>query len=268
MEKYKVLSVMTDNNKLDYIKFGSGSRAFVIIPGLSLKSVILSANAVVSAYSEFAKHYTCYLFDRPQTMQMGVTVFDIAEETAKAMSALSIAGADLFGTSQGGMIAQLIAARHPELVRKLVLGSSAARIHPAAAETIDTWCCLADSGRVEELCRDFIVRMYTKDFADKYGDMLVKMLSDCTEAELNRFLISAHAMDNLNITGEIKNIKCPVLVLGADNDYVLSADASREIALILGCDIYLYGEPYGHAVYDEAPDYKQRLLDFYSKEGF
>lgn len=267
MSKYDILSVKTDTNTIDYLKFGYGERAFVMIPGLSVKSVMISANAIASAYAEFAERYTVYVFDRPQDMKYGVTVADIAEETAKAMKALNISNADVFGTSQGGMIAQLIAINHPHRVRRLVLGSSAARLNKKAKEATANWCTLAESGRAEELCRDFINKVYSKQFTEKYGEMLVHLMSDCSDEELLRFVTCTHSSDSFDITGEIKKIKCPVLVLGADNDYVLTGEASREIADILSCEIYMYGEPYGHAVYDEAPDYKQRLLDFYGKEG-
>ncbi|MBQ9518032.1 MAG: alpha/beta hydrolase [Eubacterium sp.] len=267
MIDYEILSVNTDSNTVDCLKFGSGERAFVIIPGLSVKSVLLSASAVVNAYGEFAKDYTCYLFDRPKDMPYGTTVADIAEETAKAMAKLGISDADVFGTSQGGMIAQVIAIEHPELVRKLALGSSAARLHDYALEATANWRALAEQGRAEDLCRDFVNRVYSKPFAEKYGNMLVRLMRDCTEEELSRFATCSHASDGFDITNELTKIKCPVFVIGADNDRVLTGEASREIADILQCEIYMYGEPYGHAVYDEAPDYRQKLLNFYGKEG-
>ena len=38
-----------------------------------------------------------------------------------------------------------------------------------------------------------------------------------------------------------------------------------EIAEKLNCPLYLYGEEYGHCVFDEAPDYKQRIYDFFTE---
>lgn len=40
-------------------------------------------------------------------------------------------------------------------------------------------------------------------------------------------------------------------------------ESSKEIADILGCELYMYSDVYGHAVYDEAWDHKQRVLNFY-----
>ena len=261
----EINSVKTSEATVNYMKFGSGTKPFVIIPGLSIKSVLLSANAVENAYSVFGEEYTVYLFDRREELSKGVTVFDFVRDTAEAMTALGISNADVFGTSQGGMIAMALAIEYPELVSHLALGSSAARVHVCSKPVIDKWIELAHSSRAEELCRDFINKVYSKPFAEKYGAMLVQLLSDCTQKELDSFALCARACDGFDITSELKGIKCPLLVLGAENDAVLSGEASKEIADILGCEIYMYGEPYGHAVYDEAPDYRDRLLDFYRR---
>ncbi|MBE6720345.1 MAG: alpha/beta fold hydrolase [Ruminococcaceae bacterium] len=256
-------SVCANNNKIEYAVFGSGKRAFVIIPGLSLKSVLLSAEAVAGAYGMFAEDYTVYLFDRRNNMQNGVTIYDLACDAGEAMKTIGISDACVFGTSQGGMIAQVLAIKYPELVSKLVLGSTAARLTEKAQGVVSDWQHLAEQGRTEELCRSFVGKVYSRDFTEKFGEMLVSMLSDCTDKELSQFTASCKAFDGFDVTAKLCEISCPVYVIGADNDAVLEGEASREIADTLGCKIYMYGEPYGHAVYDEAPDYKEKLIEFF-----
>ena len=260
---YKVITVDTDDAAVDCVVFGSGDRAFVIIPGISVKSVVLSASAVADAYSLFGEKYTVYLIDRRREISEGLTVKDFADDTAKVMKKLNIENADVFGASQGGMIAQLLALDYPELVRCVVLGSSASRLYPQAREVCEKWCVLAKQGKTELLVRDFINKVYSKSFSEKFGEMLVKMTGECTPDELSRFINCTKASESFDVTDRVKNIKRPVLVIGAENDGVLTGDASRETARLIGCVLYMYGEPYGHAVYDEAPDYKKRLTDFY-----
>ena len=43
---------------------------------------------------------------------------------------------------------------------------------------------------------------------------------------------------------------------------VLTGEAVAGTADLLGCERYLYPAPYGHGVYDEAGDFKARLLRF------
>lgn len=48
---------------MEYTKFGSGKKAFVMLPGLSVKSVLLSANAVYDEAPDF-KDRIKYFFDK------------------------------------------------------------------------------------------------------------------------------------------------------------------------------------------------------------
>ena len=42
----------------------------------------------------------------------------------------------------------------------------------------------------------------------------------------------------------------------------MGPDSAPELAEKLDCDLYIY-EGYGHGVYDEAPDYADRLKQFF-----
>ena len=44
----------------------------------------------------------------------------------------------------------------------------------------------------------------------------------------------------------------------------MTGEASEEIAKKLGCDIYMY-EKLGHAAYEEATDFNQKVLDFLNR---
>ena len=60
----KIETVITDSFCMDFFKFGSGAKALVILPGLSVQSVMLSAVAVENAYRPLANCFTVYVFDR------------------------------------------------------------------------------------------------------------------------------------------------------------------------------------------------------------
>lgn len=51
----------------------------------------------------------------------------MVDDTAAAMESLHIADADVFGASQGGMIALYLAIDDPKLVHKMILGSTLAK---------------------------------------------------------------------------------------------------------------------------------------------
>ena len=43
---------------MNYVRFGSGKRNLIILPGLSVQSILLSANAVESAFKAFEKDFS------------------------------------------------------------------------------------------------------------------------------------------------------------------------------------------------------------------
>lgn len=248
-----------------YFSFGEGERAFVILPGIDTKSVILSAKAVEAAYRDFGARYKVYCFDRRLDMPEGYTIRAMASDTAAVMRALSISGADIFAASQGGMIAMCLALDHPDLVHALVLGSTAACSDPAIEDGTAEWIRLAEARDMTALTEDFITRLYSPQTIGKYKDLLIHMNDNVTDEDIRRFIIQAKALCGYDIRPELPQISCPVLAIGCLGDKVLPARCSEEIARLTGGELYLYGEEFGHCVFDEVPDYKQRIMDFLTR---
>ena len=79
--------------------------------------------------------------------------------------------------------------------------------------------------------------------------------------DVGRFLILARACLTCSAYEELEQIRCPVLVIGGRRDKVVGGDAAEEIARKVGCEMYIY-EDLGHAAYEEAKDFNQRIRDF------
>lgn len=258
-------TVKFGNNEMDYFTFGSGKTPFVMLPGLSVKSILNSAEGVASSYRLFSEDFTVYCFDRTKFLSKNITIEQLAEDTARALQALGIKNACIFGTSQGGMLAQYIAINHPDLVSKLLLASTCSRLNPTAEAVMKSWVSCAEKGDIDAFCDLFIDLLYGKAFAEKYGEFIRIAHKDITPEDFKRFIILGRSCDSLSTYDSLDRIKCSTLVIGAENDRVLTARASVEIAEKLGCPLYMYGEGYGHCVFDEAPDYKQRIYEFFKE---
>lgn len=261
-----IQSVVTSDFEMEYCTFGNGPKAFVIIPGLSLRSVLQSASSIETSYKIFKEDYTVYLFDRRKNMPEVYSVAEMAKDLACALKALNIQGADILGTSQGGMIAQHIAIENPELVNKLVLASSSSKAEPVQLEVIGHWTDLAREGKADELVADFIDNAFTPAFLQRYRRALLMMYRNLTVEELRRFAITSDACAGINTYDNLGKIQCPTFVIGAGLDHVVGYQASVKIAEKLKMEnvpyeFYTYEEN-GHAVYDEVKDYKERILNF------
>ena len=265
MAGHVITTIRTDGFEMDYLRFGHGDKAFVILPGASVQSVIGSAEAICAAYSSMADDFTVFLFDRRKDVPEGYSLRSMASDTEKAMRAAGIEHANIFGASQGGMIAMQIAADAPELADKLVLGSTCACVNRQKYAFFEHLTKLAEDRKPPELYRVLGEALFPKEVFDEMRDVFIDSSKSVTEDELDRFIILTETMRDFDFTGDLGSIMCPVLVIGDTDDKVFGADSSEQIWKLLRSsadpELYIY-EGYGHSVYDLAPDYKERMLRF------
>ncbi len=254
-----------ENIEMDYIRFGKGDKNFIILPGLSIHSVMGLAELIENAYSIFSEDYTVYVFDRAKDIREGYGVRDMADDTAAVMEALHIKEANIFGASQGGMIALELAIHHGHLVDRMVLGSTLAKANDSICQVIDEWIYLAEKKEEKALLESFADRVYSEATLKAYKDVIISSNQGISEEEYKRFIILAQACKNFDCSKELPNIQSQVLVIGAEGDRVTTPNGCKEIAESLNCDLYLYDASYGHGVYDEAKDYIERCKNFFEK---
>ena len=258
-------TIQTESFSMRYFRFGRGETPFVILPGLSIQSVTGCADAVAREYASLTEAFTIYVFDRREALPPAYSVREMARDTAAAMAALGLRDVCLFGASQGGMMALVIAIEHPELVRKLVLGSASPRVTEAQYQVLAQWVRLAEQKDREGLYLDFGERIYPPGIFRQYREALLAAARTVTDRDLARFIVLAEGTRGFDVTGELPKIQCPVLTIGVFEDAVLDADATMEIAELLDerVDLRLYMYTgFGHAAFDTAPDYQARVLRF------
>ena len=264
----KIETVKTEDFSMDFFRFGEGERTLVILPGLSVQSVMGAADAVAEAYRSLTDRFTIYVFDRRRELPTVYSVRDMARDTAAAFRALGLKKVCLFGASQGGMIALLLAIEHPELVDRLALGSSSAHLRPEQAHVLEEWIRLAKEGDRTGLYLAFGRDVYPPAAYEQYKEALIAAAGTVTDAELERFATLAEGTLGFDAVPELDRIRCPVLALGVYEDPVLDSDATMEIAENLDrrpdFRLYMY-VGYGHAAFDTAPDYRERLLRFFEQ---
>ena len=245
----------------DYIQFGKGKKTLIMIQGLNTNGIKGAALSLAYMYRMFAKEYTVYLFDRRDVVYEGITVKDFAMDIATAMDELGIKNADIFGVSQGGMIAQYLAIERPDLVHKLVLAVTVSRNNTTVEAVVKNWITLTELGDDKTLVLDMTEKMYSDEYVKRYHLFMPLLTLLQKPKNVERFLILAKACLTCNAYEALEKISCPVFVIGGMKDKVVSGEASEEIAEKLGCEIYMY-EELGHAAYEEASDFNQRVFDF------
>ena len=257
-------TVKLNDGEMDYVRFGSGARILIMIPGLgdALRSVKGTAIPMALMYRCFTKDFTIYMFSRKRELPKGYTTRDMARDQAEAMERLDIEKADIFGVSMGGMIAQHLAVEFPEKVNKLILTVTSSRPNPILEESIGEWTDCARRDDHVAFMDSNLKRIYSNGYYRKNKAMIPLVGKLTRPASYERFFIQAEACLTHNIYDSLEKIKSPTLVIGGEQDKALGGDASREIAeKIPGAELLMY-EQWGHGLYEEEPTFNRTILEY------
>lgn len=252
------------NTDMDYISFGYGKKVLIIIPGLGdgLMTVKGKALPFACTYSVFTKDFTVYVFSRKNQLEEGYTCRDMAHDLKDAMDMLGIEKASVLGVSQGGMIAQALAIDYPEKVERLILTVTIGRQNDYIQSVVNSWLELARQNKFGEVMKDVTVRMYTEEYVQKYWFIVPILGLYPTPKNPERFIIMATACIIHDMYDELEKINAPTLVIGGGKDRTVGPDAAKELAdKIKGSELLMYPE-YGHGLYDQAKDFKQKVYEF------
>lgn len=252
-----------DDTYMNVIKFGSGKKILTVIAGISLCGLEGLGNQIENNFRFLTSDFTIYLFDRKKVLPENYTMTDMAEDIFLCLNQLGIHKTSLYGISQGGMISMLLAIHHPELVEKLVLCSTSAKIENTN-KAFSEWKKASDSENITALNQSFLDYVYSDSYKEAIKEYIPQFLKQGTMEDLKRFLILLKSMENFDITNLLNSIKCPTLVICDMNDKIFNYKCSNEIAEKIGfqlCKTFLYNQ-YSHAVYDESPDVLKKVAEF------
>ena len=257
-------TIEIDNTEMDYIVFGNGKKNLLMIPGLGdgLKTAKGMAVPFALMYKKLAKDYRVYVMSRRNVMPQGFTTRDMAKDVAVALQKIGVERTSVMGVSQGGMIAQYLAIDFPDLIEKLILTVTLSRQNDTVEKVISTWMDMAEGGDYKSLMIDTAAKSYSENYLKKSRWMYSLMGNVGKPKSFERFLIMAQACIEHDAFDELVQITCPTLVIGGKKDQIVTGEASIEISTqISGSEIHMY-EEFGHAAYEEAKDFLDRIMEF------
>lgn len=256
------------NTRMNYVSFGRGKRTLILLPGLSdgLATVKGKALLLAKPYTPFFDRYTVYIFSRKVDLPSGYSIRDMANDQADVMNALGINKACIMGVSQGGMIAQYLAIDHPEMVEKLILVVTAPAANVIIKAAVMKWINYAEQRKHKELMIDTAEKSYSPTYLKKYRKLYPVIGVVGKPLNYNRFLVNANAILGFDAFSELKKITCPTFIIGGEIDQIVGIQASYDMkSQIVGSELHAYAG-LGHAAYEEAKDFNQRVFDFLETE--
>ena len=257
-------SVKIGNTEMYYVSFGNGRRNLIVLPGLSdgLATVKGKAWILSAPYRKFFRDYTVYMFSRKNDMPEGYSIADMADDQVQAMHQLGIGKACVLGVSQGGMIAQSIAIRHPERVDRLILAVTAPSANDIVKENVTAWISMAKRGDHKHLMIDTAEKTYSKKYLDKNRKLLPLLALFTKPSSYERFFRNADAILHFDARKELPMITAPTLIIAGSEDQTVGNYAAEELKQgISGSELFVY-EGLGHGAYEEAKDFYDRVLAY------
>jgi pimeloyl-ACP methyl ester carboxylesterase len=226
-------SVEANGLSIGYSTRGSGPPLILIHGGEADHSMFtvlgahLAANFTVIAYDQRDSGATRDLAPSPREYGLA----DMGEDVAEFIKALGCERAHVFGTSLGGHIAQVLAARHPDRVDRLVLGSTwlaghgLMAVNPRVAEQMSVW--RADVGRYAP---DIASKFFSEDFLRAHPERIDMFRGSRRTADQ-----SSRRARLLDVPYPIRDgeIKVPALLLMGEQDGLIPNAATRKVAQIL-----------------------------------
>lgn len=254
-----------DGTQIGFVKFGNGPKPLVMLPGMTTHSILPLGDAVEAAFETTKNDFTTYLIERKDVVPAGYDMDDFADDVAYVIETLDIAPAYVYGVSFGGMIAKNLAQRYPQLVKKLALCSCVGDVNENTDKFLRKWYGAAKRRDAKALTELFVDNVYSeKSLENGIRDAIIAESVSLTEEEFVRFenQLESTLFHYPKNDGEIS---CETLVIAARGDRIFPFDEQKRHAEEINATFVSYDGPYGHAVYDENPDVKEKLKLFFYK---
>ncbi|MEJ2582308.1 MAG: alpha/beta fold hydrolase [Acidobacteriota bacterium] len=188
-----------------------------------------------------------------------------ADDVVALLDHLKIESAHIVGTSLGGVVGAIAAARHSDRVRSLTTIASADGFHSHRAEELNRWKAACrrtldggDRGELSDVIEPVVfspewVEAHRDDRAERRAQ--IAALPDIWFETAIGLLDGAHSV---HLRDELAAIGCPTLVVAAELDGFVSVAEVRDMADRIEGARFEIIEGAGHAVVVEQP---QRVTD-------
>ncbi len=176
-------------------------------------------------------------------------IADLADDAAALIAHLDLGPVVFVGLSIGGMIAQALAARHPDVVRAVVLSNTATRMGSAEswAERIQA---IRGAG-LDSIADVIMQRWFAVPFRAR--PELAAWRNMVTRTDSQGYVDACQALAGADLTRATAALRLPVLVIAGDQDGSSPADLVKATAdLIPGAGFHIIPDA-GHLPCVEQP---------------
>ncbi|MFX1338946.1 MAG: alpha/beta fold hydrolase [Promethearchaeota archaeon] len=161
----------------------------------------------------------------------------------------------VYGHSMGGMISQVFVLKYPDIIHKLILGSTSYTMYSEGMIKV-----LEDykSGNLGNLRDSFVLTArsaYTFRFKKEHPDYLEKEVEGkmkCPPQVI--FAALENVIYNFNVKEQLKNLEIPTLILTGDKDSLIPPARSYELNELIANSKFVVFKKQNHNINAEIPE--------------
>ena len=157
------------------------------------------------------------------------TLEQLADDVKGLLDGLGIKETAYVGLSMGGMIGQVFALKYPAMVRSLVLCDTTSRYPADAAPVWQERIRTVEVKGIEAIVEAMLERWFTAPFRKRRPDMMDRVRAMLRATNPPGYIGCCHALPKINVTGRLKELRCPALVIVGEDDPGTPVEMARDI---------------------------------------
>jgi 3-oxoadipate enol-lactonase len=189
---------------------------------------------------------------------------ELVDDCAGLIEKLGFQNCLFVGLSIGGLIAQGLAARHPQLLRAMVISNSAAKI--GSAELWQERMDALRTGGIEALADNIIERWFAREFQQKHAQELLAWRNMLTRTPLHGYVGCCAAIAASDFTESTARLTLPTLLIAGNEDGSTPPDLMRATGDLIAGSRFALIDDAGHLPCVEQPIEYLRLLNDFIRE--
>jgi 3-oxoadipate enol-lactonase len=142
---------------------------------------------------------------------------------------LEITATHYCGLSMGGMIGQTFALKYPGIFKTLTLADTTSRYPAEAAPLWIDRIRTAETKGMEPLAQPTLERWFTEPFRKNQPAVVDSVRKLILSTPVAGYAGCCHALPKIDLTGRLKEIKCPILVIVGEQDPGTPVAMAQEI---------------------------------------
>ncbi|MCO5397051.1 3-oxoadipate enol-lactonase [Ralstonia soli] len=158
------------------------------------------------------------------------TLFQMADDVAGLLDALSIEQAHFVGLSMGGMVGQVLGVRHPQRLLSLTLCDTVCHTPVSAHAMWDERIGQVEAHGMSGIVEPTMQRWLTTPFREAHPDTVERIRNLLRATPPHGYVGACLAIKALDTRSALARIACPTLVMTGEEDAGAPVEVAREIA--------------------------------------